>query len=295
MDYLDGRITTEEFINMRTAKDLVRWALNMLDYFTKASFNGKSCEKVVLDIEKEILKDGKTDRIFRLTNQFIEWLKVDHKNIIVRSSNHDVFIKKHSASSIHVAVSHVRAYYEEFGQIDFPDRKFRRMVKLPKKIKFEPYALTKDEIKQMCNRSSTHRKVLYMILKDTGLRISEALLIKKRDFTLGNVPVGLNIPPNHDKTNSTNQTRYLTSETIEFLELFIQDKADDNYLFIKNYEHLEQAVNNEERIFDLLRKKLGFTERYEHNNRHKITLHSFRAFCATTLLISMAKSLHMVT
>jgi len=74
MDYLDGRITTEEFINMRnskSAKDLVRWALNMLDYFTKASFNGKSCEKVVLDIEKEILKDGKTDRIFRLTNQFM--------------------------------------------------------------------------------------------------------------------------------------------------------------------------------------------------------------------------------
>ena len=56
MDYLDGRITTEEFINMRNSKstkDLVRWALNMFDYFTKASFNEKSCEKVVLDIEKE--------------------------------------------------------------------------------------------------------------------------------------------------------------------------------------------------------------------------------------------------
>jgi integrase len=286
MDYLDGRITTEEFINMRNSKatkDIVRWSLNLFDYFIKDIFDGNSGEKVVLDIEKEILKDGKTDRIFRLTNQFIEWLKVDHKNIIVRSSNHDVFITKHTASSIHVVVSHVRAYYEEFGQIDFPDRKFRRMVKLPKKIKFELYALTKDEIKQMCNRSSTHRKVLYMILKDTGLRISEALLIKKRDFTLVNEPISLNIPPNHDKTNSTNQTRYLTSETKEFLESFIQDKADDDYLFIKNYEHLEQAVNNEERIFDLLRKKLGFTERYEHNNRHKIVIHSFRAFCATTL------------
>jgi integrase len=286
VDYLDGRITTEEFINMRNSKatkDIVRWSLNLFDYFIKDIFDGNSGEKVVLDIEKEILKDGKTDRIFRLTNQFIEWLKVDHKNIIVRSSNHDVFITKHTASSIHVVVSHVRAYYEEFGQIDFPDRKFRRMVKLPKKIKFELYALTKDEIKQMCNRSSTHRKVLYMILKDTGLRISEALLIKKRDFTLVNEPISLNIPPNHDKTNSTNQTRYLTSETKEFLESFIQDKADDDYLFIKNYEHLEQAVNNEERIFDLLRKKLGFTERYEHNNRHKIVIHSFRAFCATTL------------
>ena len=103
MDYLDGRITTEEFINMRTAKDLVRWALNMLDYFTKDSFNGKSCEKVVLDIEKEILKDGKTDRVFRLTNQFIEWLKVDHLDILVNTSNKQkVPIRKHTPSSIHV-------------------------------------------------------------------------------------------------------------------------------------------------------------------------------------------------
>jgi len=65
--------------------------------------------------------------------------------------------------------------------------------------------------------------------------------------------------------------------------LWIRERKDEEYLFIKNAAHHDQAVNNEERIFDLLRKKLGFTKRYEHNNRNLITLHSFRAFTITTL------------
>jgi len=120
-------------------------------------------------------------------------------------------------------------------------------------------------------------------LKDTGLRIQEALLIKKDDFDFNSTPVSLNIPPNHDKTNSTNQTRYITSETMEFLELYLKSSEVKEYLFIPRLEHLHQQEQNEERIFDIARKKLGFTKRYEHNNRHKIVIHSLRAFCGTVL------------
>jgi len=286
MSYLPDRITTEEFIKTRGAlrtQKIARWSLHLLDLFTKDTLDGKSCEQVVLDMQKEIAKDGKNDRLFILTNKFIQWLQVDHEDIKVKSSNHEVFIKKHTPSSIRVVVSCVRAYYEEFGQMDFPDRKFRRMVKLPKKIQLELYPLSKEEITQICDRSKPQRRSLYMILKDTGLRISEALWIKKEDFNFNNTPVSLDIRPNQDKTNSTNQTRYITSETREYVELWIREKKDEEYLFIKNAAHHDQAVNNEERIFDLLRKKLGFTQRYEHNNRHKITIHSFRAFTITAL------------
>lgn len=286
MSYLDDRITTEEFIRTRgqlATQKLARWGLHLFDLFTKDVLGGKSCENVVLDLEKEIAKDGKNDRLFILTNKFIQWLQEDHEEIKVRSSNHDVSIRKHSTGSIRLAVTVVRAYYEEFGQIDFPDRKFRRMVKQPKKIKLELYPLSKEEIRQICDRSKLQRKAMYMILKDTGLRISEALWIKIKDFDFNVTPVSLDIRPDLDKTNSTNQTRYITSETREYVELWIRERENEEYLFIKNAEHHHQAVNNEERIFDLLRKKLGFTQRYEHNNRHKITIHSFRAFCITTL------------
>ena len=286
MSYLDERITTEEFIKTRgvlSSRKIARWSLNLFDLFTKDTLDGKSCEQVVLDLEKEIAKDGKNDRLFILTNKFIQWLQVDHEDIIVRSSNHDVFIRKHTSGSIRLAISIVRAYYEEFGQIDFPDRKFRRRVKLPKKVQLDLYPLSKEEIRQICDRSKLQRRAIYMILKDTGLRISEVLWIKKDDFNFNVTPVSLDIRPNQDKTNSTNQTRYITSETREYVELWIRERKDEEYLFIKNTAHHDQALNNEERIFDLLRKKLGFTKRYEHNNRHKITIHSFRAFTITTL------------
>ena len=286
MSYLDDKITTEEFIKNRGAvktQKIARSSLNLFDLFTKATFDGKEGEKVVLDIKKEIEKDGNHNRLFILTNKFIQWLLEPHADIKVKTNNHDVSIGKHTASSVKTIISHIRAYYEEFGQIEYPERKYRRMVKMPKIVSVEPYALTKEEIKQLCEVSTTHRKVLYMILKDTGLRIQEALLIKKDDFDFNSTPVSLNIPPNHDKTNSTNQTRYITSETMEFLELYLKSSEVKEYLFIPRLEHLHQQEQNEERIFDIARKKLGFTKRYEHNNRHKIVIHSLRAFCGTVL------------
>ena len=286
MSYLDDKITTEEFIKNRGAvktQKIARSSLNLFDLFTKATFDGKKGEKVVLDIKKEIEKDGNHNRLFILTNKFIQWLLEPHADIKVKTNNHDVSIGKHTASSVKTIISHIRAYYEEFGQIEYPERKYRRMVKMPKIVSVEPYALTKEEIKQLCEVSTTHRKVLYMILKDTGLRIQEALLIKKDDFDFNSTPVSLNIPPNHDKTNSTNQTRYITSETMEFLELYLKSSEVKEYLFIPRLEHLHQQEQNEERIFDIARKKLGFTKRYEHNNRHKIVIHSLRAFCGTVL------------
>ena len=286
MSYLDDKISTEEFIKNRGAvktQKIARSSLNLFDLFTKATFDGKEGEKVVLDIKKEIEKDGNHNRLFILTNKFIQWLLEPHADIKVKTNNHDVSIGKHTASSVKTIISHIRAYYEEFGQIEYPERKYRRMVKMPKIVSVEPYALTKEEIKQLCEVSTTHRKVLYMILKDTGLRIQEALLIKKDDFDFNSTPVSLNIPPNHDKTNSTNQTRYITSETRELLELYLKSSEVKEYLFIPRLEHLHQQEQNEERIFDIARKKLGFTKRYEHNNRHKIVIHSLRAFCATVL------------
>ena len=74
MSYLNDRITTEEFIKTRGAvktQKLARWGLHLFDLFTKDVLGGKSCENVVLDLEKEIAKDGKNDRLFILTNKFI--------------------------------------------------------------------------------------------------------------------------------------------------------------------------------------------------------------------------------
>ena len=76
MDYLDGRITKEEFIKSRGVENTqlsCKWALNLLDYYTQSTYQ-KTGEQVVLEIEKEISKDGKYDRLFRFTNNFVSTL-----------------------------------------------------------------------------------------------------------------------------------------------------------------------------------------------------------------------------
>jgi integrase len=285
MDYLDGRITKEEFIKTRGTKATqngAKFALNLFGYFTNQQYQ-KTGQEVVLDIEKEIEKDGKYDRLFRLTNQFVQWLQEDHLDIKIKKNHASTTIRKHTASSIKVIMSYIKQYYEEYGQIDYSERKFKRMVKLPKVVKQELEPLTKEQIIKIINRASPKRKAIYMIMKDTGLRIQEVLLIKKRDFDLNSTPVKLDFAAINDKTNSTNQTRFITSETREFVEPLLESKNDNDYLFITNRDNVRQAVTNEEGLFGRTRKRLGFTERYEHNNRHKITLHSFRAFCSTQL------------
>ena len=285
MDYLDGRITKEEFIKTRgteAAQDGAKYALNLFGYFTNQQYQ-KTGQEVVLDIEKEIEKDGKYDRLFRLTNQFVQWLLEDHLDIKIKKNHASTTIRKHTASSIKVIMSYTKQYYEEYGQIDYSERKFKRMVKLPKIVKQELEPLTKEQIIKIVNIASPKRKAIYMIMKDTGLRIQEVLLIKKRDFDLNFTPVKLDFAAINDKTNRTNQTRFITSETREFVKPVLESKNDDDYLFITNRDKVRQAVTNEEGLFGRTRKKLGFTERYEHNNRHKITLHSFRAFCSTQL------------
>ena len=285
MDYLDGRITKEEFIKSRGVENTqlsCKWALNLLDYYTQSTYQ-KTGEQVVLEIEKEISKDGKYDRLFRFTNNFVQWLQEDHENLMIKKYRHSEPLRKHGAKSIRIVISYIKAFYEEYGQIDFSERKFKRMVKLPKMVRFELYALSREQIKMIINRVTPKRKALYMILKDTGLRVQEGLLIKKGDFNFKTTPVSLNIPPNHDKTNSTNQTRYITRETRQFVESYAKDKNDEDYLFIKSIDKLRQTVQNEMGLFGRTRVKLGLAEKYEHNDRAKITLHSFRAFCATTL------------
>ena len=78
MDYLDGKITKEEFIRTRGEENTqrnCRNALRNLDLYCEHEYQ-KTGEQVVADIANEISKDGKYERLFRFTNNFVQWLNV---------------------------------------------------------------------------------------------------------------------------------------------------------------------------------------------------------------------------
>ena len=103
----------------------------MFDHFCNETYQ-KHGDGVVLDMENAIKQDNGYDRLFQLCNLFISWLEEEHPEIKVRRNNYYSSIKKYNPSTIKRVIHVLRQYFEEFGHIEFSERKFRRMVRLPK-------------------------------------------------------------------------------------------------------------------------------------------------------------------
>ncbi|MGY5152398.1 MAG: tyrosine-type recombinase/integrase [Candidatus Nitrosopumilus sp. bin_6a] len=283
MSYLDTRITREQFINTRGAEKTqlgTQSSLNLFDRFCEASYK-EDGDVVVRNLESAIKKDGNYDRLFMICNNFVIWLLEDHPEIIVKRNHYTTTVKKHNPSSIKKTIHVLRQYFEEFGHLEFSERKFRRMVRLPKKIDEDPEPFTKAEIRQFVDNAMPKRKALYMTLKDSGLRIGEAVQLRKRDIDITTNPVTLTIPATYTKTKK-GRISFVTRETKPFLERIMSELDDDDRVFGVN-DSKRRSVVNEEVCWIRVRDKLGFTDRYESNGRHKKNMHSLRAYCATQL------------
>lgn len=283
MSYLDTRITREQFINTRGAEKTqlgTRSSLNLFDRFCESSYK-EDGDVVVRNLESAIKKDGNYDRLFMICNNFVIWLLEDHPEIIVKRNHYTTTVKKHNPSSIKKTIHVLRQYFEEFGHLEFSERKFRRMVRLPKKIDEDPEPFTKAEIRVFVDNAMPKRKALYMTLKDSGLRIGEAVQLRKRDIDITTNPVTLTIPATYTKTKK-GRISFVTRETKPFLERIMSELDDDDRVFGVN-DSKRRSVVNEEVCWIRVRDKLGFTDRYESNGRHKKNMHSLRAFCATQL------------
>ena len=283
MEYLNNRITRTEFIktrgSLRTQQNAKTY-LNLFDFFCKGTYQ-KNGDIVISDMENVIKQDANYDRLFILCNSFVLWLQENHPDCIVQKHFFSTTIKKHNPSSIKRIITVLRQYLEEFGHIEFSERKFRRMVRLPKEIEEDPESFKKEEIRTFVDNARPQRKALYMTLKDSGMRIGEAVQLKKRDIDLTTNPVTIIIPANYTKTKKGRVT-FVTRETKPYLKRLLDAKQDIDLVFGVSNDY-KQSVVNEEILFMRLRETLGFTERYESNNRYKKNMHSLRAFCATQL------------
>jgi len=219
MSYLNTEITREEFINTRGAEKTqmgTRSSLNIFDRFCESSYQ-ENGDTVVRNLESAIKKDGNYDRLFMICNNFVLWLQEDHPEIMVKRNHYESSIKKHNPSSIKKTIHVLRQYFEEFGHIEFSERKFRRMVRLPKRIDEDPEPFTKAEIRQFVDNAMPKRKALYMTLKDSGMRISEAVQLRKKDIDMKSNPVTITIPATYTKTKK-GRISFVTRETKPFLQ-----------------------------------------------------------------------------
>ncbi len=246
MSYLDTEITRNEFINTRGAEKTqmgTRSSLNIFDRFCESSYK-EDGDIVVRNLESAINKDGNYDRLFMICNNFVLWLQEDHPEIMVKRNHYESSIKKHNPSSIKKTIHVLRQYFEEFGHIEFSERKFRRMVRLPKRIDEDPEPFTKAEIRQFVDNAMPKRKALYMTLKDSGMRISEAVQLRKKDIDMKSNPVTITIPATYTKTKK-GRISFVTRETKPFLQRVLKNIDVEDRVFGVNDNKRRSVVNEE--------------------------------------------------
>ncbi len=283
MSYIEETYTIKQFLAhiSKPQASIAESALSSLNRFSMDTYQIPG-EKLLEDIGKE-KNENKALVVFK---QLVDWVQEEHPNVMItfgKQGTQRPFEPLHPRT-IKNYVKQIKYILEDCFGIVINDRQFKRKVTIPKPAKFNPDPLTKEELKLIMQYAMPSRRVLYMVLKDSGMRIGEGISFRKKDINFTKDPVEIHLSANMTKTNVA-RTTFLTKETAPILKDYVSDKQDNDKVFATNPVH-NKAQANEEQYFTTLREKIGikqprFLERYESNNRHTISLHAMRAYTAT--------------
>jgi len=269
VSYLDKPLTRESYFEhirnkSRSHKVNTRISLDWFEKFCIGQFGGKTMKMILEDSMKQ--KNDNAQRhsknLFSLLQDFINYLEKNGKD----------------PSTVRANLNLVKNYLNWYGFEIFSEA-VKSRLNFPRKIEEEAYPLTLDDIKKILNEASPLRRVLYLFLSSTGMRIQETLKLRKRDLDFSLDRIMVKIAGKYTKTKRPRKT-LVTKETENYLLPILKTKKDDDLIFATNEDSLK-SKHTEEDYFTRLRTRIGFGELRYDNGVHKITLHSFRSWFIT--------------
>ena len=287
MSYIQETNTREEYLNSKSAintRKMAESSLAQFGRFTKLEYY-KTPEEIISDLKED---DKALEKIYTVLNKWITWLGQDHPEIITYIGKYKNIKKTFKAIHPNTQkqyLNHIKGFLEDVGGFDINSRRLKKRVRLPTAEEENPEQMTKEEVRILLdNCTSSKKKTMFMLMKDSGMRIGEVLQLKKKDFDMTKTPIEIHIPAFATKTKKSRIT-FVTRETRPILQRRLNQINNDELVFGTN-DDVRTSVNTEISKFDYIRNKIGntcprFLEKYDSNSRYKISLHSLRSFTAT--------------
>ena len=124
----------------------------------------------------------------------------------------------------------------EFNDVEISPRKFSLKVRLPRTVRKNIEALSKEEVINILNVCSDIRlKTFVMFLASTGCRAGEAASIRILDLDFSRQPSKVYIRGEHTKTK-TDRVVFLTDELVQQLKSWIEFKYRTRRICSQNKE-----------------------------------------------------------
>lgn len=237
-------------------------ALNRFQEFCKHTYDGRASRQIVAEL-KSIPLEQRDDAYFAVLQGYINWLlkrDLSHKTV----NNHFKIVK----------------HYLSFHGIRVDPSDLRRNVNRPREVKERLHPLTLEEIHKIFSFATEKRRMLYLVLIGSGMRIRECVALRKKDFDLCFPKrIKIDIPAQHTKTQ-TAHTTFVSKEASRYLVPHLKSLEPTDLVFAKNPDPYHASMTEIE-AFTRARDNAGLTAKYESANRHHVTLHSFRSYFFT--------------
>ena len=283
-DFLDRMQSKSDSIRTRKA---TKTALNTFDHYCQyeKGLNGESKEQMINQYQKWLRpeKDESGDRpdpdikkICLSLDKFVRFMSKDHDDIQVNTYS---TFKAKSPRTIRLYFTFVKTYLRVVHGVRVTNEDIKDYVIFPKHMKEARKAISIDTLKLLFGKCDPERRALYYCLISSGMRLGEALSLKKSSFHIKENPIRISIEAEDTKTREARET-YISSEAWERIKPVYESKKDGERVFL-NFADIPKGVFGEDRYFQRLRDRLGLTERYHKSVRAVVNIHAFRSYFIT--------------
>ena len=243
----------------------IQYAVKLFEDFISYKYSEKTVEQVTGELKrlkKEEEQQTYEEALYGMLQDWIVWNAESGR----------------SSYTIKVAFSNLRKYLFHLG-IKTNEQDIKAYLSFNKRTHEERYPLSQDEYRKIVNGFGRNPRLqaLFLALGSSGMRIGEALGLKKKDLDFSKSRIKVNIPAN-TKTRRGRST-YLSIETEKILKPILESLGSEDLIFSQKSTRLsDRSIRTSlNRILD----RIGFVEKYQSNKFRKITSHSFRAYFFT--------------
>lgn len=237
-------------------------SLHRFEQFCNSNYQKRTSEDIIHEL-KSIPANQRDDAYFGVLQDFVNWLVS--------------FGLAHATVNMYFQVV---TYYFSYHGIRAHHIDIRQNVKRPRKIKEKLHVLTSEEIHKILGIAPEKRKMLYLTLIGSGMRIQECVALRRKDFDLDFTRrIKIEIPAQFTKAQ-TAHTTFVSKEASKYLRSHLESLTPNSLVFATNSNPFHAKMTEIE-AFTRYRDRVGLTGKYESTNRHHVTLHSFRSYFFT--------------
>jgi len=235
--------------------------MNRFEEFCDVKYDGRTPNQIIDEL-KRISFEERDQAYFDMLQDFVNWLES----------------KKLASATVKMCYQ-IATYYCSYNGIRAHPIDLQHNIKKPKKIKEKLHPLSKNEILRLFEFTPPPRKMLFLVLIGSGMRIQETVSLRKSDFDMTLKRIKIEIPGKFTKTRVAHTT-FVSAESAHYLRPHLESLSENDLVFATN-PYPFHAKMTEIDAFSRYRKRAGLNDKYLSVNRHKFTLHSFRSYFFT--------------